>query len=200
VTLGIGSSLQVSFTFAIAGTLASQDRAFGVFLYNSGGSRLTQDDSSGFNSPLFNAYTGYGITYDPQSANPGRYRTVERNGTANNLFTSTANGPLGNPTASSVLTAGQVYSGSLTLTRSSTSITVNGNINGSLISNVDPSSSYTQFDTVAFLAMSTDIPMLTLDNISVSGAPEPPIFALIGGGVLFLLALGIRKSRRFVAS
>jgi hypothetical protein len=197
VALAIGDSLQVSFDFILAGPLAAQDRAFGVFLYNSGDNRVTQDNS-GFNSALFNAYTGYGITYDPDSNNPARYRTVERNVTANSLFTSTANVAIGSSAASSVLTAGQNYSGSLTVTRNATSITVNGNINGSLISNNDPSSSYTQFDTVAFLAESSDISMLTLGNIQVtetSGVPESSTSALLACGLLFLFGargLGIR--------
>ncbi len=191
LTLGIGESLEVTFDFILSGTLAPQDRAFGVFLYDSGGNRLSADSTTGFNSPLFNAYTGYGITYDPDSANPGRYRTVERSVTANNLFTATANVPLGSPTASSILTPGQTYSGSLTVTRNATSITVVGDINGSLISNVDPSSSDTQFDTIAFLAQSSDIPTLTLDNIQVSdtsSAPEPSTLALFGCGLLLFLS------------
>ena len=188
VDLGIGDSLQISFDFSVSGTLASQDRAIGVFLYNSGGNRLTTDDTSGFNSALFNAYTGYGVTYDPDSANPARYRTTERNLTANNLFSATPNVALGSAAASAILTAGQTYAGSLTVTRNAGSVSVKGNINGALISNTDPSSRYTAFDTVAFLATSSDIPQFTLDNIvvtEISAAPEPSTFALLGFGLLF---------------
>src|SRR5580658_3150499 len=103
VTLGIGDSLEVSFDFAVSGTLAPQDRAFAVYLYDSGGNRETAD-GSGFNAPLFNGYTGYGITYDPDSTNFQRYRTVERSGTANNLISDTPNVIIGTSQASSILT------------------------------------------------------------------------------------------------
>jgi hypothetical protein len=189
VTLGIGDSLEVSFDFAVSGTLAPQDRAFAVYLYDSGGNRETAD-GSGFNAPLFNGYTGYGITYDPDSTNFQRYRTVERSGTANNLISDTPNVIIGTSQASSILTTGHTYSGSLTLTRTATSISVNGDINGSLISNIDPSSSYTQFDTIAFQALSADIPTLTLEDIEVSETfvPEPSTAAFLGCGLLLLLA------------
>jgi hypothetical protein len=199
VDLGIGDSLEVSFDFTLSGTLVAQDRAFGVFLYDSGGNSLT-NDTSNFNSTLFNGYTGYGITYDPDSTNPARYRTVERNATSNNLFSSTVNAPLGTPAASSILAPGQTYAGSLTVTQSATSVSVTGDINGSLISNSDSLSSYTDFDTIAFFASSSDIPELTLENVEVmetSAAPEPSTFVLLALGLLlYLKMLASRRVRQ----
>ena len=173
VTLQVGQTLTLSFTYAFAQT-ATSDNNFLFGLYNSGGSSLTKD-GLGFNNALFNNYTGYATSgvlgVDPSG--PGRDHIEVRDKTGHNLLSIATYTEGLEHIQSGGATPGQIYEASMMIARTAQGITVESRIGASdMVQSYTSSEVFTTFDSVGiFSATGT----LTIDNVKLdyAGLPEP---------------------------
>ena len=197
VSLSIGQSMTLSFDYSY-GQVDQTDWHFGFGLYNSGGSRVTTDNTS-FNNAVFNAYTGYeaaGI-FGTDPSGLGRYKIAERNLTANNLLSTTAYTILGsNVKQIGGASAGTTYTASLTLTYAdATDMVLSSVIAGQTLVRTNTIGLVKSFDTVGIFAPGTP-GTFTFDDVqvAVTSVPEPSALMLVVTGVLAVT--GTRLFRR----
>lgn len=195
-SLAIGQTMTLSFDYSY-GQINSADWSFEFGLFNSGGSRVTTDDTS-FNSSIFNAYSGYvaaGVL-GPDPSGLGRYKIAERNLTANNLLTTSSYTILGSNTIQTAGTnAGVTYDASLTLAyAASGEMILTSDLDGQMLVRTNTSGLVTSFDTVGIFAPGTP-GTFTFGNVQVdvTSAPEPSIPELTAIGMLTLLGINIRR-------
>lgn len=199
VSLNSGETLTLSFVFSVTGV----DSSVGYFrfgLFDSGGSRLTEQGQGAANS-LFNNYSGYATltNLDSDGSNIGLNK---RDNLPNNalLGTTSAYSSLGSTGANFTLENNTTYTSTLTLTYTGTSIIMTQSITGGSLSGIthtlidDSGSLFTEFDTVAISIQSAAANTITFDNINVSVIPEPAASSFIMT-VLILGALAIGRSR-----
>lgn len=203
-TLGVGDSLSIS--FSMAETTFSSTSIFRMGLFNSGGTRVSADNTSNSNAAFTN-YTGYSLFTSPTSNLPTgstlRYRSVADP----SLFGTTQNVALtgNNPTLN--LTDSAPYNFTFTITNTSAStITINALVkdssNTTTLMNftaTDSVNHFTGFDTFAFYGANgaSTSATITLDNVLVTytaAVPEPATCGLAILGVGFAL-WRVRRAR-----
>lgn len=190
LTLSIGESLQVSFDYQFGATNHS-DAAFRVNLFNSGGSRTT-NDNTGFNQAAFNGWRGYGFSGQFGTNATLRYRVSERTGAANNLLTASSF-TINN---SAVQTNGSQfstwYTARLTLDYlDANTMLYTANLAGQNLVGTDTVSLVTSFDALVISGSANG--WMAVDNVEVSIVPEPSAALLLVSG---LLAVGLIRRQR----
>ncbi|AHF90637.1 hypothetical protein OPIT5_10960 [Opitutaceae bacterium TAV5] len=191
VTLGVGETLTVAFTFSIAGVTDSAG-GLRVAILNSGGSRISAD-GLGAGNATFNAYTGYAALLNPGATVDGPVSIRKRDKTNEVLLTGlTAYTNFGSGgSADAVIASGQTYTGTFIITRSSDTATgISFSIAGtSLNYSYTDSSGLFSFDTLAIAGMSNAFTSLTLYDVTISTSTIPePRAILLGFGVTAGLA------------
>jgi hypothetical protein len=198
LALSPGDKLELTFDYRFA-LADANDWGFYFGLYNSGGSRYTNDTSS-FNNAAYNGWRGYvgaGIFGNSGSA---RYRVAERTLTANNLVRNSEYTVIGASVAQTGATnPGSVYQARLTLSYLGlTNMMLETSLGGQVLSNrFDTLSVLTNFDAIV-IAPTRPLGNFSLDNVSLvltTAIPEPPALALLGAAPLLLVALRRRASR-----
>lgn len=194
--LQLGQSITLSFDYSF-GTTDTKDWSFGFGLFNSGGSRVTVDNT-GFNAGIFKNYVGYEVAgIFGTDTSSGRYKIAQRTGAANNLLSTSTYTVLGSGIKQTGgITPGVTYSASLIITYvNPTNIVIESMIDGQALFRTNTTGLITSFDTVGIFA--SDKPdSLTIDNILVDPyfVPEPSIISFIALG--FLLFTWSRAQRR----
>ena len=190
LSLTVGESLTLSFNYNYALT-SNTDIGFGFGFYNTGGKQVAAD-GTGFNSALFNGWTGYsafGIFGGTDSSSYGRFHLAQRTTTANNLQTPLTTGVLATTHQTAGLLPNTWYAATLTLTyATSSSMVLTASIGGETLS-VTNTPALSSFDTVVITdggqavgSMGVSDVLVVASPSSVAPVPEPSIWALAGAG------------------
>lgn len=180
VTLQVGQSLTLSFTYSFAQT-ATGDNNFLFGLYNSGGFSLAKD-GLGFNNALFNNYTGYATSgvFGVDPSGPGRDHIETRDKTGHNLLSIATYTEGMEHIQRGGATPGQMYEASMAIARTVEGITVESRIGASDIVQTYTAGLFTTFDAVGIFA-SGNTGVFTIDDVKLdyAGLPEPSSFLAI---------------------
>lgn len=182
--LSVGQSLTLTFTVTPTAPI-SLARGWRFGLFNSNGVRVTSDNLTTTHANYTN-WTGYTAWLNP-GANATGVELAERTAASTNLITGqSAYTILGTAAASQTLSAGTTYTGTFTVSRTSSGISLTVNLSGGTLSNYtlsasDSTPATTSFDAIAMAinrqSTPTTVPAfgsLSLDNISVSAGTAPP--------------------------
>lgn len=201
VSLSVGDSVTLSFTFQLAGTVVGSASAIRLGLFNSGGTYTTADNLGLSNGTVYNNYTGYGALIDPSGANATSTAKRGLQTGTSALVTSGTFGGFGSTAAQNALSTGTPYTATLTITRNASNATVAFSLNGTTVSNTDVTN-YSTFDTVTFFGSMGSGTTATFSEIQVTttAVPEPRAAALAGAAGIALLALAAGRARRVRAA
>ena len=205
-TIAVGERLELSFTLALTGTgdFSGSASAFRFGLFNSGGSRVTNDfvntGTPGIESgATFTGWRGYTAETPATTALNGQvFRIRERiatNPVQPGLFSGGAYATVPNTVpgtdTENVFAFNTPYNAQLSLERTLTGITITSRIGtSSIIQVTDTTLPVVAFDTVAFFAVEGLSYDLSFDNVKVELIPEP------SGAVLAALSAGMLLFRR----
>ncbi len=189
LSLTVGETLTLSFNYYYAAN-ATQDYSFGFGFYNTSGHQLTAD-GTGFNSSIFNSWTGYsgfGI-FGADPSGLGRFHLAQRVTTANNLLTPFQAGTLATTHQTDGLLPNTWYTAVLRLNyATSTSMILSASIGGETLS-VTNTPALSSFDTVvitdgaqALGSMGISDVLVVATPAFVAPVPEPSVWALAGAG------------------
>lgn len=197
LVLSPGDKLELTFDYSFA-LADANDWGFYFGLYNSNGSRATNDSTS-FNNAVFNGWRGYAGAGIFGSSGSSRYRIAERTLTANNLVRNSEYTVIGASVAQSGATnPGFVYQARLSLSYLSlTNLMLEASLGGQVLSNrFDTVSVLTNFDAIV-ISPTRPLGTFALDNVLLAYTPatipEPATFALLGAMPLLLLGLRPRS-------
>ncbi|HTB80963.1 MAG TPA: hypothetical protein VK717_08760 [Opitutaceae bacterium] len=207
ITLNVGETLAASFSFTMAGAADSSD-GIRVALLNSNNNQISANTD--VTDPAFTNYTGYAAFFNPNNTSGGGlstnlYSRAAGGGNDNLITANTAYTTLGVPTfTGSALTIGAgTYSGVLSLTyvTSGTMLVAfsmtDPSSNQATYSFLTPTISTTSFDTLVIGGIDNAATSMTLNNVMVlATVPEPPVYALCGGGLAVLALAGWWSRRR----
>lgn len=202
LSLTVGEQLTLSFDYNYAAN-ANQDYSFGFGFYNSGGRRLATD-GTGFNSSLFNAWTGYSAfgIFGQDPSGLGRFHLAQRVTTANNLMTPFNTGTLATTHQTDGLLPNTWYTAVLRLYFATTdSMVLSASIGGETLS-VTTQPAISSFDTVMISDGAQAIGSLGIGNVlvlatspSLVPVPEPSVWALASAGFGLLSWVHWRRNR-----
>jgi len=200
VTLSTGDVLTTSISFSAENVSNSPD-AFRIGFFNSGGSRVSAD-YTGISSPSFNAYTGYAFSTNLNSAGSNSGKIVQRTGTSNGLYTSTAFSNLKSSLKPVGYTANTVYTLTFeveALSASQMQITFSDSL-GSVYTVIDTTTTLNTFDTLGIYLTNGTFATnsYTIDNVVVTYSPIPEPSALALGVLGGLFVLGTSRRRRLL--
>lgn len=187
----VGDSITVTYAFTLSNSFSSNtDTVFRVALFNSGGTQISDDATSGQNA-LFNNDRGYFVQHirDNALSEGFRVRIAHNNLWQNNAIS-------GSP-ATVALGTGLEFAGTFKITlNGANELTISHQINSSPEQSVSITADLvTAFDTIAFHARSgANGATLTFSELNVvyASIPEPSSFAVITG----IAGLGIIALRR----
>ena len=197
--LDLGASLTLSFTYTFQ-QIANGDNNFMFGLYDSGGLRLTSDNS-GLNSAIFNKYTGYAASgvFGNDPSGPGRDHIEVRNKVGNNLRSIATYSEGLQHLQSGAATPGETYMASLQISRTSGGIVVESTVGSTAITQIYADGAFTRFDTVGIFGADTGLFMVDNIKLDYVGTPEPsPFWALmLVGGMVGFKSFRIRVMPEF---
>jgi PEP-CTERM putative exosortase interaction domain len=198
LTLDIGDKLEVSFTFSVIPPAEGTSTILRLGLLNSGGNRVTGDNSN-FENAIFDNYVGYGTFLNHATASAGSIR--ERNGGISgklingaDAWTTTAN----NVGTGAAFVANQSYSASLTLSRSVSGVTISfsvAGLPGYSFSHTDGDTPFTTFDTFVFFG-SPSVGGYTLDDVVITYTPVPEPSSAAASAGLAVIGCALLRRRR----
>lgn len=166
-------------------------------LFNSGGSRVTADNTADFQSSAFFGDRGYSAWFNPDGSTTAIHQVRERVGSSNAIFSSGAgvNNLLGDNDATAIgMAATTATTLQLSISRTSeTDATVVSSLNGVTISRVDTASAFFDFDMVA-IQFGSSVTGAKFDRIAVEVVvPEPASVGWIGLGAAMVVLRCHRK-------
>jgi hypothetical protein len=140
VSLKVGQNVTLTFTFSFAGTLAptTDQTAFRIGLFNSGGARISSDITTLSSSSTFEAYSGYAAMMSPATAGLSLRKRVVLASTNKNNLIGTAATVYGAPLASSAsqsLATGVDYTAVVRAERTSTGLEFTVTLTGGGLTN-----------------------------------------------------------------
>ena len=190
VRLKVGQNVTLTFTFSLAGTLApsTDQTAFRIGLFNSGGARISSDITTLSSSSTFEAYSGYAAMMSPATAGQSLRKRVVLASTNKNNLIGTAATVYGAPLASGAsqsLATGVDYTAVVRAARTLTGVEftvtlTGGGLNNYTLSCTDPAAgSVATFDTLALgwaTGMLTGGGRVIVKNLTVTTTPpvNPP--------------------------
>jgi hypothetical protein len=191
ISLAEGDVLTASITFSAANISNSPD-ALRIGFFNSAGSRVSAD-YTGISSASFNAYIGYAFSTNLNSAGSNSGKIVQRTGTNNGLYTSSAFTNLRSSLRPVGYAANTVYTLSFeveALAGSQMEITFSDSL-GNVFTVIDTITTLNTFDTLGIYLTNGTFASntYTIDNVMVTYTPVPEPSALglgMVGGLLFL--------------
>lgn len=195
-TLGSnGDYIQLQFQYKFAAT-SQLANAFRIGLLNSGGTRISTDNTS-FNNAAFVNSTGYMTAYNFGGTGSNRYINYERASGANNIYSNnTGVGTGAVPNAGTAVDT--LYSAQLRITKTATGVDIYskfGDFSGTYqeMTVSDSTSAYTSFDTVIIPLQNSTAGTFSIDNVVVTAVPEPATWVLLAGGLVALVAFRRRR-------
>lgn len=193
--VNIGDQIVLTFTATYTNFTTADSQAFRFGLFNSSSARVTANSTS-TDSATFNNYTGYRADYNPSnSGNTTASLLRERKVTSTNLFsTGSSPGLSSTPSTLPMLAlSGSPFSGTFTIEKTSTGVTMTTQVNGTTsVTAMDNASAFTTFDTIGFFTIGTggvNATSLILTDLQVAAVPEPSTvgLALLAGGMVVCL-------------
>ena len=190
VSLKVGQNITATFTFSFSGALApsTDQTAFRIGLFNSGGARIGSDITTLASSSTFEAYGGYAAMMSPATAGQSLRKRVALASTNKNNLIGTANTVYGAPLASGAsqsLAAGVDYTAVVRAERTSTGVEFTVGLTGGGLDNYTltctdaAAGGVTTFDTLALgwaTGMLTGGGGVIVKNLTVTTTPavNPP--------------------------